>query len=260
MNTNISEVRRVLLKVFIGFLSLTAMVAVISLLSHQFGQTEIKVLVTTFAISAGSICAMSCAAFLERNGPRAMGMTGILTAGITVGLVVNGVWSKITQDTYWKTAFTVGVVAVGIAHGCLLRLPKLAPHHRWIQNASSILVTLLAGQVIVPVWGHIDDQGYYRWMAAVSVVLVLLTLVIPICHRLGAEAKNDSSSNSRENEQTSTQLPARLDLQQVAGTLFADATGRSYQVTAINTESEPRLLATAHRLLSHRSTGRKTWN
>ena len=55
MNMNISVMRRLLLKVFIGFLSLTALVAVFSVLSHQFGETQIKVLVTTFEDEWGQV-------------------------------------------------------------------------------------------------------------------------------------------------------------------------------------------------------------
>jgi hypothetical protein len=64
---NYTELRKRLLKAFIGFLTLTALVAIGSVLSREFGETQLKVLATTFSITAGSICAMACVAFIERR-------------------------------------------------------------------------------------------------------------------------------------------------------------------------------------------------
>lgn len=136
---NYTEIRRLLLKIFIGFLSLTALVAILSVLSHKFGETQLKVLLTTLSITAGSICAMSCAA-------------------------------------------------------------------------------------------------YYRFMAVVSVLVVLMTLVIPICTRLGAPAAEAPEAPAHV-AQRCDPLPERLVLRQVAGAVFADQAGRRYRVTEIQAEA-----------------------
>ena len=62
-----SEIRKLALKIFIGFLGLTAVIAIISVLAGQFGELQWKILGTTFTISAASICSMSCAAFIEKK-------------------------------------------------------------------------------------------------------------------------------------------------------------------------------------------------
>jgi hypothetical protein len=182
---NYTEIRRLLLKVFIEFLSLTALVAITSVLSREFGQTQLKVLATTFSISAGSICAMSCAGFLERKGAKGVGLAGILAAAVAVLMVIGGVWGEIKDTDYWKTTMTSIVISIAFAHGCLLRLPNLAASYRWTQTVSTILIGLLAVQIILAILGEIKDEGYYRLMAALSVLAVLVTLVIPICSRLG---------------------------------------------------------------------------
>jgi hypothetical protein len=134
----------VLLKVFIGFLSLTALLAIVSVLNGKSGETQIKVLATTFSICAGSICAMLCAGFLERKGAKGIGYTGLIAAAIAVLLAIGGVWAQIPGlaqriiTAYWKTTATVGVVAVALAYGCLLRLPNLTACVRWTQTVSTI--------------------------------------------------------------------------------------------------------------------------
>ena len=226
---NYSEIRRLLLRAFIGFLSLTALVAIFSLLSGEFGQTQGKVVATTFSISAGSICAMACAAFLERKGARGAGFTGILTASVAVLLVIPGVWGEITEGYYWKSTLIAIVVSVAFAHGCLLRLPKLAESYRWTQTGSTILIGLLAVQIMLAILGEFRGEGYYRSIGVVSVLLVLVTLIIPICSRLGQKADEGPEDLSQAAEEHD-QAPEQLLLRRVSGAVFVDQGGLRYHV------------------------------
>ena len=237
---NYTDIRRLLLKIFIGFLSLTALVAIFSVLSHQFGETQLKVLLTTFSISAGSICSMSCAAFLERQGAKGtgkgVGFAGILAASVAVLLAIVGVWGEVKEAEFWKTTATFIVVAVAFAHACLLRLPNLASSHRWTQTVSTILIGFLGVQIVLAVWGEIHDDLYYRFMAVVSVLVVLMTLVIPICTKLGGKADEGPEALVHVAEQCDP-LPEHLVLRKVSGAVFADQAGRTYRVTEIKAEA-----------------------
>jgi FtsH-binding integral membrane protein len=101
---NLSDIRRIFLWSFIGFLSLTALIAIFSVLSHEFGETQIKVLATTFTVSAASICAMSCAAFIEKKETNRFGIIGMLFAGIAAAMTIIGIWGEISTEGYWKTS------------------------------------------------------------------------------------------------------------------------------------------------------------
>ena len=229
---NYTDVRKLLLKVFIGFLSMTAFVAILSVLSRKFGETQLKVLVTTFSITAGSICAMACAGFIERKGAKAAGIVGILAPSVAVPLVIIGVWGDIHDQEYWKTTVTSIVLSIALAQACLLHLPHLAASHRWTQPASAILIGLLALQIILAVWGQIKEEGYYRLMAALSVLVVLATLVVPICSRLGAKA-DEGRPEQGPDMAKGGHVPEQLVLHRLSGAIFADQLGRRYQVTEI---------------------------
>jgi hypothetical protein len=221
---NYTKVRKLLLKVFIGFLSMTALVAIFSVLNREFGEAQIKVLVTTFSISAGSICAMACAGIIERKDAKAVGIIGILAACVAVSLVIIGVWGEITEGDYLKTTGTSIVVSIAFAHACLLHLPDLAGSYRWTQTVSALLIGLLALQIISAIWAEVGNEGFYRVMAAVSVLVVLATLVVPICSWLSASTEKPGP------------VPEQLVLHRISGTHFADQVGRQYQVTEINAE------------------------
>ncbi len=232
---NYTEMRRLLLKVFIGFLSLTALVAIFSVLNTEFGQTQLKVLLTTFSISAGSICAMSCAGFIERGGTKAAGIAGILAASLAVVLVMVGVWGEVKESDYWKATVTSIVVSAAFAHGCLLRLPNLGASYGWTQTVSAFLIGLLALQIILAVLGEIKGEGYYRLMAALSVLVVLITLVIPICSRLDAKADQAPADRGQAPE-CLDHFPDRVLLRRVSGALYADQAGRCFKLTEIEPE------------------------
>ena len=72
-----TAIKRICLKIFLGFLGLTAVVAIISVLSGDFGELQGKILITCSAVSAASICSMSCAAFIEKKRLVKTGLTGI---------------------------------------------------------------------------------------------------------------------------------------------------------------------------------------
>lgn len=230
---NYTEIRKLLLKVFIGFLSVTALVAIYSVLGHEFGKTQLKILATTFSISAGSICAMSCAAFIERKGAKeGGGIAGIMAIGLAVLLVNIGMWGEIKDASFWKTTATLIVISIAIAHACLLRLPRLAAIYRWTQTTSTVLIGLLAAQIIFAVWAEVGDELYMRLIAAVSVLILLGTLVVPICSRLGDKAAAGPADNGQGAERAGS-FQERLMLQKVSGDLFVDRHGRLYQVTEI---------------------------
>ena len=232
---NYTSVRKVLLKLFIGFLSMTALVAIFAVLRGEFGETQIKVLITTFSISAGSICAMPCAGFIERNGAKTVGIVGILAASGAVSLVIIGMWGEIDEKEFWKTTVMFIVICVALAHACLLHLPNLTASYRWTQPASAILITLLALQIIFAVWGEVGEEDYYRLMAALSVLVILVTLVVPICGRLGANAHEGRPEKVFDTAMFYP-LSEQLVLHRLSGDIFTDKLGVRYQVTQIQAE------------------------
>lgn len=210
-----TEIRRLSLQTFIGFLSLTALVAIVSVLSGDFGETQLKILGTTLTISAASICSMSCAAFIEKRRAREAGLAGIFLSVAAGILVIVGIWPEIPSDEYWKMTASVSVLAAAFAHGFLLALPRLTPGQSWIQPVTWCSIGLLSILSIVAVWGEIRSEGYYRFLAVVAILVGLETLVIPLLWKLSA-----GRVETRE----------RVFIQQVEGDLYRDSAGREFRL------------------------------
>ncbi len=213
-----TEIKKMSLKCFIGFLGLTAVIAIISVLSGKFGELQLKILATTFTVSAASICSMSCAAFIEKRKLMMLGLSGIFLSIVAAALVIFGIWPEIDSEEYWKTTISVTVFAVAFAHAFLLVLPQLDDKQKWFQALSAVSVGILACQIVAAVWFEIDYEGYYRILAVVSIIVGLETLITPILMKL-------RKGNTQKTEQ--------LVLEKIEDCIYMDSTGKKYQLKEI---------------------------
>ena len=214
---NTADMKKRFLHAFIGFLGLTALIAIVSVLNGEFGELQIKILVTSFTISAASICSMSCAAFIEKQKHSGLGFSGILLSVVAAVLLIFLIWLEFENEWYFKTTFTVAVCAVSFAHAFLLVLPDLENKHTWIQKAATISIAVLGGQIIVALWVEIDHEAYIRALAVVAIIVALETLLVPLFMKLKTNKKSTG---------------ATLILESIApeSGRYRDATGLEYRV------------------------------
>ena len=220
---NYTGIRKLSLKIFLGFLALTALIAIIFVLSGDFGKLQWKILATSFTISAASICSMLCAAFIEKKRLIEVGLSGIFLSIFSAILLIVGMWVEIDSEAYWKTAITLVVTALAFAHALLLVLPKLDDKRKWVQGVSSVSIGVLALQIVVAVWGEIDDKGYYQFLAVVAIIVALETLAIPILMKL-------RKGNGQKGE--------KIVLEKLERNIYRDSAGKKYQLKEINSEQD----------------------
>lgn len=213
-----TEIRKLSLKIFLGFLGLTATIAIISVLSGEFGETQVEVLLTSLTISAASVCSMSCAAFIEKKKLKKVGFIGIALSVISAALLITAMWLDIDNEMYGKTTITFCVAAVAFAHAFLLVIPKLDNNQKWVQRVSSVSIAILALLIILAVCGEIDSQGYYRFLAVVAIIVGLETLAIPMLMKL-----RKGNAQGRQ----------KLVLEKLEGDIYRDSAGKQYQLKEI---------------------------
>lgn len=174
------NLRRLSLWVFIGFLVVTALVAIVAVVSGDFGEFEIKTLVSSVVISGASVCVMVNAIFAERRLQPRLGRGGALLAVAAAGMLLAGIWSERNEDEFWKATVTVVILAVGLAYALLLLLPELRGKQRWVQTTSSLSIGALAGMSIAAIWVEFSEGWYIRLLAVAAILVALHTLVIPV--------------------------------------------------------------------------------
>lgn len=213
-----TRLRQASLYAVVLFLSLSALVAVVSLLTGQFGEVQVKIILTTLTISAASVCGMACLAFVEKHGRAALGGVGVICAVIAALMSILGIWRISDVSTeYWKITLTFVVASVAIAHMLLLHVPALPAGWRWNQHALILFDLTLAAQVVFAMWDETSSSGFYRFMGVITVFVVLFTLIIPIGSRLTGGARKH----------------ATLALTHEEDDIYHDREGQRYRVTKI---------------------------
>lgn len=217
-----SEIKSLFLKSFIGFLILTAIIAIITVVGGEVGDLQAKVLGTTFTISIASICAMSCAAFLEKRNFKPAGIAGIIFSLFSAILIITEIWTGFDNDLYFDITIAAVVCAFSFAHSLLLYLPDLANDKKWVQHTTAVTITILGVQIIAGIWFEIDNQLYFRTITVVAILVGLETLVIPILMKL-----NDRVSDEKK----------ILTLEKIDKHTYKDASGNRYDVQKKTNES-----------------------
>lgn len=209
--------RRRFLQSFLAFLVLTAVVAIIAVLNGHWGELELRILGSSGTVSAASVCAMACAAFVERGRTRALGRLGIALACAAALLLLVGIWTDTGSDAFWKTTVCACIWAAAVAHAQLLWLPALAARHRWLQQSATISIALLGAILsgIVIAQSRADDV--FRVAIVLSILVALQTLAVPILARM-------------QPAPASPQMLERLLLSRQPDGCYVDAAGNRYAV------------------------------
>lgn len=219
------QARIAFLRGFIGFLVLTALVAVITVIQGEFGDLQAKILGTSLTISIASVCSLSSAAYLERGGVRWAGLAGIVFAFAGGVMLMGIIWFELTGNLYVKSTLTLIIGAFSFAHALLLLLPNLRMSYQWIQKAMIVSVSLLALMGSVAIWLELESDLYFRVLIVVAIAVGLQTIVIPLLLKIQTEG---TESKEGKNE--------RLILEKAEDGTYHDSKGDRYSVEKISPE------------------------
>ena len=176
------QMRRMLLRVFLGSIALNAALAVWALLSSDFGNLEGKILLTSLCVSGASVLALLCGPAFEQRRLGPAPAIGALLSVVGFALLVIGVWTEFASESLAKTAGSMIAVGAALALACLLSLCRLAPRFEWARTAAYALGLLLAAVFDVGVWREFNDGEWYRWIGVLSVLVAACTLAVPVMH------------------------------------------------------------------------------
>lgn len=188
-----SPVRTTIVAITIGSFSIAALMGVTALLGGgDFGETEVRILLTTLLAGVSSI-AVLC--YLATGGTRfqTVGVVGGLAALVPLATGLAIIWG----DPVWGDddgplkAFGVGAIVAGsLAQVCLLLAVagRARPGVRGLLVATVAVITLMAAQtsLLVLEIGQFDD-AYLRILGVVAILDVLGTVVVAALGRTTSE-------------------------------------------------------------------------
>lgn len=179
--------RRVFLWALVASLSVTAVIAIGTLLFAEFDDTAGRILATTVLLSLACLLSLSAGVLLDqgRAVPLAWGTIVASGAGFVLAMVV--IWGDPGNETLSRITWTLWVGAGAGAQAAtvtaLLR-PGASRRLRVLHALSIVLASSLAALIAVGIWTEPDSDAFARALGALAVAAVLTSLLQPILQRI----------------------------------------------------------------------------
>lgn len=182
-------------KIFLYLLAcsilLSALMGIWAIVSDEFGDLQVKILLMTLTIVGTSILGLACGAFLE--SPQNLRLKPIPKIGIVCAVVcaLASFWliweySGASEKISFKLFFVSLIFAFSLAQLSLLSMARLAKRFVWSLAAAYAVILILdsifSAIIIFELFG--DDGLVLRLIGVLSVVAASLTVMIPIFHWL----------------------------------------------------------------------------
>jgi hypothetical protein len=184
-----AKLRKGFLRSLVGSLVLAAAMGIYAFVVGQWGETELRILLTTLSVSFCSMTAMASAAAFSRGRdfPLAYGLSiaGVAMSIVAFLLFIGAIWSHSDfNEPYAKTMAIAGILAFSLGHACLLGLASLPRHLRWVYwltlCAIAALATAGSGMIVF----EADDEVYFRILGIIGILDGCGTLTTPILAKL----------------------------------------------------------------------------
>jgi hypothetical protein len=194
-----SDLRRIALIATVTALSVTALIAILALLTQDFGETQLRILATTGGFGLASLIAMRGTVLLEHGRQLTLGRAVIALSILSFVIEMWIIWLDTNSEAAWKSyvcsiaaAGALGQIAGMIARRRATDPPSIAPLV-WAAGACAVVGAVMAWTAALE---EIDDSGYYRVFGVVVVLDVLLLALQPVVRRLGSPTRPAPASPS----------------------------------------------------------------
>ena len=189
------DVRRLFLVAVVVSLCATAVIAIVTLLLGDFGETEGRILLTTAAISLYSLLSLPAGALLDQGRLQPLALANLALAVLGFLLAMNLVWIQWDDagDASWKSLVVVTAAAGALAQAGGVESRRRDGDPEWVRRlaiASHASAVLFAALISIAALEEVEDDGYYRALGVVAVANVLLVALQPVLRRLGGAVAN----------------------------------------------------------------------
>lgn len=169
-------------------LAASALIGIAALASTDFGETEGRLLLTTFSFFGASAITLACGLAWERGRLGIVPVLGIVSGLAGLVLVLVGIWGDFEGDLWWKAFTSEIMVALAATHASLVAVFSAGQRFRWGTYAAYALAAVAVTLTLIAVWGDVSSDGFWRFYGAVLVLLLALTIALPVLRRIAGPA------------------------------------------------------------------------
>lgn len=178
---------RVALIALLAALAMNALIGIIIVLKGDFGDTEGKLLGTTFGLALFTVLAIPSTVQLGRGRFYALAGFGISVSVIAFILAVSAIWSDgAFEDVFLtKLMVTFGVMAFASNHAALLLLASATPKVIKVTLIATItMLVVIAVALITSVWLEDLPKEIARPLTVFAILDVLGSMAVPMLSKL----------------------------------------------------------------------------
>src|SRR2546430_2708217 len=120
-------VRTIALRALLVSIIVGTLLGIVGILGGGIGQTGLKILLSSFSISAASALVLASAAAWKLPAALVPSRVGLGATLAALAMMLAGMWMEIDIENYWRVAATFAVTGGAGALSSLLSLARLAP-------------------------------------------------------------------------------------------------------------------------------------
>lgn len=184
------------LRLFVASVLANAVLGIWALLSGDFGETQGKILGTSFLVSAAMLSVLINGPAVRRHALWPAPLVGAVTSASGFALFTVFLWIEPDDERWFKLAGSLLVVAGAATLASSLALIALSARLRWLQPVSNVLITLLGGTIVVGLWAEPDTSWYARLVGIEGVLVAAVTLLVPVLARFSSSRQPDTGGKA----------------------------------------------------------------
>jgi hypothetical protein len=184
------KIKNLFLKGLIISLSASGLIGIFIFLFGEFGDTEVKLLMTTLSVGICSLTGLCCASIYSSAKYRKFSMLGIATAGLCFLFSLAAIWSNPKDiQVVWKIQLTILVLSITFAHiSLLLNIKPTKKLVKFILIFTLLFISIVAAMLLLLIFGGFEDTDFFfRLLGVFAILDVLGTIITPILNRTQKE-------------------------------------------------------------------------
>lgn len=183
------NLKRIFLYTLIGSVAISALIGIGVILFGNFGEFEVRVLMTTLTVTVTSILGLACGAYIETGRGRTLPIVGIFLSIVSAIMLFFVIWDILDDsEVFIKSVVTTSLLAAACSHLSLLSIARLDKRFAWSRIAAFICVGLLSAILLFILWFEPESTSdvISRVIGVLSILIAAVTVITPVFHKLSA--------------------------------------------------------------------------
>ncbi len=192
---------RLVLRVLIASVAVSAAVGIFVLVTRDFDSTGGRTLATVVTISASGLLVMANGAAWDRGRLNYFPLAGTAVALATLPVLLVSYWTDFDAETLWKSGVRMLFASVYAAYVSLASIPRLQRRY-WLLRAAAYAAGLAVTVVLTAMlWNEWTSAPAWRTVGVLGILVTALTVSMPLLRRMGdiAPGAEAESADARVN-------------------------------------------------------------